>query len=691
NAFYAEPRVEQLIEATKNDWRSFSDVEATGRELAQIRYKELLMLRSAAESFHTMNSLIVQGKLDDFVRGAELIEFRQFGAMQSVRGVGEVLRLYEHKFAEMLAKHKWIYTEDIDTIRHEVEETFKKMNEEGLTKSVYADQRDVTNPNGLAARKMNKWEMEQALHAARTYFNITFRASEKVGMGQVPADKVEIKDSHGHVLKDKKGQPVVRPAIGDAKKRYGSFPLENASRMMNWVQLMLWRFDIAPTRGGMQFLQMVKENYEEFMREKKTKLGHNRITELGGMNVEEMEMAGMLGVSGVFSGWRVENLAFPALRVQVSGVDTTVAEWEATNREDITNIRDGGGPYKGMSVNQRSQLLVNKLRPLVENLEMGLGMFVKQGHFGGEVGYEARKMLWERIAEANVPMMANYLQDLKMTGGGVATLETILGTHGITPAAWQDLKMKIQLHHEYNLKVAMGETVSAPSAYLPVEQAVVNDIIANGKRIAPDLADIAFGQLPFLNDLPFEALDAAGAGDEFFRRRIGGDIPQFYKAEGGLIGLMDNPGGIGLEKGLEQLKAIEAGISGPNGTADGQNRVFPIGEAWMNFLMTKPGERNVLINGIKEMFHMPTSIAQEWAGMEADSLDEAKARHVVEEMVKTGILSHKLGTEIKKKRHLTWGWLFWSIFRDIIMFTPVIVGKDVVEEIFEGTALGDKH
>lgn len=712
NSLYTEPRLEKLLEATRTDRESYrqnpADTDAELAERAEERYKELLMLRTAAENFHTMNSLIVQGKLDDFVRGAELIQYKQFGAMQNIKGVGEVLRLYEQKYQELLARDKWIYSKSYEDIRKYVEETFHQMNEAGLVRSEYTGQRQAAG--AADARILQKWEEEQALHVARAWFNITFRSAEKIGWGQVPSYEQKLKGPHGEQLYDRHGNPIIRPATGDSKQRYASFPLETAARMANFIQVLLWRFDVAPTRGGQQFLHMVKEEYKDFLVEEGHKRGTNRIKILGGMNVEEMEMSGATGFSGVYGSWRLENLAFPVLKTSIAvpgGGYMTVDEWLAANPL---------GEMKG-------QALANHLRPLFQNLDVGLGMWASSGKIKGADGYEARKVLWECIAEKNLPMMISYLQALRTQDDSDAlSLEAILDASPggsahwgiqrnprdgklefqkdadghIGSPAWQALYKKIQLMHEAQVKRAMDPTFTPldPNALIPRadEQVIINAIKARGRDLAGDLADIYFYQTPFLNDMPFEVLNTAGPGEEFFKRRLGSDTPSLYGAQRALGTITDNPVGIGKDEGLKQLKAYEAGMSGPNGTEDGQKRTFPVATAWLKTVMTSPGKRQMLIKSAFEALHKPTSLAQEWAGLEAESYDETETIHLLAEMNKQGSISHELYKQGRKKLHLSLAWLFWAIFRDVIVIAPVVVGKDIVEEMVESVGMGDdKH
>src|SRR3990167_345657 len=68
------------------------------------KYAEFMSLRTAAEFFHTMNSTVIAGNLDEFIRVAERISYQHFELMKKISGVPEVMRLYEDKYSEYLSR-----------------------------------------------------------------------------------------------------------------------------------------------------------------------------------------------------------------------------------------------------------------------------------------------------------------------------------------------------------------------------------------------------------------------------------------------------------------------------------------------------------------------------------------------------------------------------------------------------------
>lgn len=648
---YAQSNLETLLSYTNTQDRE--------------QYDYFNSLKSAAKLFHTMNAKLIAGNLDQFIAVAQDLNYQHFKLMQQIRGVSEAMRLYEQKYNDYLAKHGRISTEGYEQLKEDIEDALAEMNKKGLLKSEYAQERV-----GADANKMEDWELQRALNVGRTFFNITFRGAEKIASGQVPRGA------------DEKGT--------EGNKRYSSFPQESGVKIMNWIQWFSYRFQIADVRGGLDFLKIVKKNYVKFLKEKKRKLGKNKIEKFGGMDTEELEVGAMFGISGVYSSWRIENMAFAEIKTNIKGADgkfMSIEEWVDKNANEetikkIKEIKDEG---------ERRKTYFKVLKPLIDNTDLGLGILLKHGLFTGDIGeiaYEARKAVWEKVSQNNLPTIINYLTGLKIHHGGeqIQSIEEIIRNEKVflgrdwmkekkveaatkaekTTTEWEILKEKIFLSHERQVKLAMDpDRKDIPEIiFSNEEQQLMNKIKTEGKKLAPHLADIVFPYIPFMNDVPFEILNYAGPGNEFYNRR-NGDIASFNKAEQAFTSIMNNPGGLGIEDGLKQFSQITEGIASPQGTGDAQERVYPMFEAWIDWIMTTPGKRFEAYKEIKKSRLQPTSIAQKWSGMEALSLNEKHLRDVLEGAVKTGIMNVEFMEELKKKKKL--GGIigvFWAFIRD---------------------------
>lgn len=631
------------------------------------QYDYYISLRTAAQLFHTMNATIIGGNLDEFIKVAERINYQHFVLMQKIPGVSEVMRLYEQKYQDYLARYGRITTEGYRQLKKEVEKSFLSLNSAGLVRSEFETDRDVAD-----SWKMEDWEIRRALNVGRTFFNLTFRAAEQIASGKI--SRREIRDSSGRIIQE----------ASDPEQQWSSFPQESAVRIMNWMQYMLQRFEIATPRGGLEFLNMVKENYFKFLKAKRRKLGINRIRELGGMNVRELEVGAMFGVSGVYSSWRIENMAFPKIEVVINGQRTNIRQWLRDNQSAIKAARNSG--------NQNEVLRV--LSPLIENMNVALGVLLKQEIVSGEVGYKARQRIWERVAEINLPLMIDYLSRIQYEGEAtsrnyidyikqhdasnwdeIVREDTLPDGSTVGVTKWDILKEKILLNHEWKIKQSSGvDLKDAPEVQFDNdEQRLIQSIQQEGRNLALHLADIVFPYVPFMNDVPFELLDYGKPGEEFYKRRSGGDLPSYNKAEGAFIALMNNPGGLGHEEALKQFDAIIKGIESPQGTRDAQERVYPMFESWIDFTVTKPWLRQIVIKELMHAARKPTSLAQDYAGMEAESMDEFQTRKLIDIAQQIGIINSELARDLRKKKNLVFVGLLWAILRDFF-WVPIVSG-----------------
>jgi hypothetical protein len=699
------------------------------------QYTKFIALKNGATLFHRMNQLIIGGNLDEFNSVAANVNYQHFELMQGISGISQVIRLYEQTYLDILARDKRITTNGYTELKDRVRKAFYDMNKKGLANSDYKGERV-----GEDAGKMQPWELERALDTGRTFFNLTFRAAELIAQGQLPE-------------KEEKG----------GEKRPGSFPQESAARLMNWMQLMTERFRIASTRGGVKFLHMVKTSYVKSLGERGFKRNINKIREFGGVNVDDLENAGIFGISGIYSSWRLESMALTKLmmgtesiRTWLDGKDTyeevnpkdpktrkrRYADvepkekfWQKDPRkkreEQFIGIsgRDSDkvtfkGPRKLIIDKLQGQDRLKYLQQLIDGTDIGLGILLKQNFATDKYGYEVRQAIWEKVAlgkhdaaekarrardnespmteteitglitnhtEGNVPLLIDYLTNFTIEGGGIRSLDEIRQNtvwanypDGKESDAWAELRQKILLQHEINMRRAMGkleEGVESPP-FSPDEIKLIKAIKAEGVKLAPHLADIVFPYVPFMNDTPFELLDYSGPGEEFYKRRLGGDLPSYNQAQKSFVTLMNAPGAINQEEGLKLIDGIVKGIESPQGTEDAQQRVAPLFSAWVEFIMTEPGQRQAIFKAVREGVQKPTSIAEGYAGQEALSLNEPEIRKVINEAWHMGIITRDQAEKEKKKKHVNAQGILWAIFRDLF-YLPIISG---VSEFSKKTA-----
>lgn len=647
-------------------------------------------LSNSQESFkllHEMNKLVRSGQLDQFLQSAGAVTPEHLNYLQRLSGVSAAMRIYEQTYDDFLTTRGWVYAEEAEDLSNKAYISLEKLNQ-----------------GGALGRPLEIWELRRAHAIAGKMYNISLRSAEKIATGTVPRDlgekekEYKVKEFEKAIKEGRRADvDRLRKEMAEAeilgKHRYSSFPFESMGRIMNPIQLLIHRFEVGKDKSGssMEFLKIVKKYYNEFLRsgENRTKLSINKITKLGGVKVEEMEYGGFFGVSGLYSGWRQENMFISQMKLddRGGGVSTTVQEWLANHAPEIELAKQTKNPVKMASV----------LKPLIENVKAGRGILLKQAAFEGLIGYEARKLLWEKIAEENVSLMTNYLSGIKFENGvqnvPPSLIELINNVGGNINL--EQFRQKIALEQEIKMRQAARalhpnlftgqppERVLPADFYLPSEQRLKNAIVVAGKQLASHLADIAFPYTPFLNDTFFEAFDYSVSGPEFYRRRLASDTPSFNKAEGAFTAIIDNPS-VKPEEILKQLHEMQRGIESPNGRDDGQKKTFPVVEAYLEWIMTRSGERHVALKSLKQSLLKHTSEAQKYSGMEAPSVNETQTRKIIEHLEQQAVLSVKFAEELKKKKNLELAGLFFAMFRDLFTtLIPVALLYSVGKESFK--------
>jgi hypothetical protein len=317
----------------------------------------------------------------------------------------------------------------------------------------------------------------------------------------------------------------------------------------------------------------------------------------------------------------------------------------------------------------------------------------------------------------NVQLMVRYLQDVRMRretpdAEKISNLEKIIkddpgsetrpgvGVSGETywgfmesqgPHAgqtrWEALEEKINLQHEVNMRrivlsanpnpdIARQAQAIPDERFTDEEIRLIQRIKAEGLRMASQLADVSFPFCPFLNDAPIELFDYAKVGEEVYRRRTG-DFASYFQASQAAAEIVKLPGGTSLEEAPKKLKVVVAGVEGPEGTTDAQERIQPLASTYVDWVRTKPGDRWLVKKTYKEATQTPTSLAQEYSGMEAPSNDEFQTRKLISDLNLAGVFNTELADKERKKQKVggLLG-LIWSLFRDYAQFVPVFLASE---------------
>lgn len=257
---------------------------------------------------------------------------------------------------------------------------------------------------------------------------------------------------------------------------------------------------------------------------------------------------------------------------------------------------------------------------------------------------------------------------------------------------WRNLAKKLRLANELRIKEEterlkekrFTESPKTLADFLIDEELVLNDdekkvlerIMKNGEKIAPDLARIRQSHVWFLDDVPFKVLNWTSLG-QFYDRQTG-DLGQFHKAAQALIKIMANPFGQPVDEILKHMAEAIEGSANVLGLQDAQDRQAPAFESWIDFIYEIPKFRQKFISMARHGLRKATSEAQEIVGVRGPAVDEDGLDEILNKAVPMGILrravfDEKTGkekwadtyNEFSKKYGTVWyKRLLWAKLRD---------------------------
>ncbi len=255
---------------------------------------------------------------------------------------------------------------------------------------------------------------------------------------------------------------------------------------------------------------------------------------------------------------------------------------------------------------------------------------------------------------------------------------------------WQDLSKKLVIANELRIKTEterlkdtdrLKEAPKKLDDFLtdltPEEWKVLNDIRANGKLIASDLANIKQATTWFLNDLPINTLDWIKLG-QFYDRQTG-DMGQFNAADQAFNKIIGNPYGQPVDEILKHFKEAIDGSANVLGLKSAQENQAPVFRTWIDKIQEKGWfNKQKIYSSVLHAFRQPTSRAQEIVGMNALSVDEDGTFEILQKALPFGIIRQevkdpltgkikwkgKTYKDLEKEFHTAWYWRLWGKARD---------------------------
>lgn len=272
---YIDSNISNLINKMETRYRAqgITDEENQGRH-----YKILVQ---AVENYHRMNQIIQLGQIEQYAKIASFFSPDFFEVVKTLPGLAQAKRLYETAYRTILERDGGINNYNFPEVQKMVEDWLQDLNNNGVLET--EDPGRVSNIVPGAAhprRRLEKWELERASNLARTMLSVEFRTAEKISMGDLAL------------------------VAGVA-----SSPQESATRLTDWFRRMGFKFGVDQAQGGVNLMTRVKEKYRTLVQRKYPWLDQQRemrLKKTNNVSVDDLELAGIFGVRGVWDGYRLD-------------------------------------------------------------------------------------------------------------------------------------------------------------------------------------------------------------------------------------------------------------------------------------------------------------------------------------------------------------------------------------------------
>lgn len=253
------------------------------------RGRHYRILHRAVEYYHHMNRVVNSGQIDQYAQISPSFPTEFFDEIKLIPGVAQAKRLYEVGYRFMVEKDGGVNNTNFP----EVEKLVKVwLTEESIGKVVTAP--DTSRGAARDARRsLENWEITRASDLARSMLTIEFRTAEKISMGDL-----------------------------ELVNKFASSPQESATRLTDWFRRMGFKFGIDEVQGGVNLMTRVKEKFRTLIDRKYPWLNRKdwmRLKKIHNTSVDDLELAGIFGVRGVWDGYRLNAGALDPIVVSIVG------------------------------------------------------------------------------------------------------------------------------------------------------------------------------------------------------------------------------------------------------------------------------------------------------------------------------------------------------------------------------------
>ena len=247
--------------------------------------KKYRILTSAVQYYHSMNQIIGSGQIDQYGRISAYFPTEFFDVVKEIPGVADAKRLFEFGYRYVTDLSGGINNSNFLEVEQMARTWIEELNASGAL---------VTRDEpGMPERPLQDWEVRKAVDLAKSMFNIEFRTPEKISMGEL-----------------------------QLVSGIASSPQESATRITDWFRRMGFKFSIDEVQGGMNVMTRAKERFVTLLERKYSWLNTKnrmRLKQIGNMPIDNLELAGIFGVRGVWDGYRLDVGVLDQILVEIDG------------------------------------------------------------------------------------------------------------------------------------------------------------------------------------------------------------------------------------------------------------------------------------------------------------------------------------------------------------------------------------
>lgn len=433
------------------------------RTQRNIEYQSALEIEESIRLAHEINKAIVNADLSTFQRIAGSLSDEKLSRLSKIKGVGVVGRLLEAEHGSLVAKDTWINSNNyakmmgkdkdpetgllsadqsasaLESFRELVRKAKEKADDPSASDELKAELKELTD--------LDDWQVDLGFNVGRAMYNLSLRAAEWISQGKVPK--------------------------GD--KGIVSYPQEQIARILNWPQMMLQKFDVAESRGGVEFLNNALRIYQATR--KSDGYGEMGLEKIGGNKVENFEMPDMTGSRGWWASWRGRQLMMETVPIQFrrsggigpfGGLKRVEREGKEIKADGITDlgvlldfsaITINGTEFKQLPDSDKADFLksifLDEKGSIRADFKRGLGAALfyglkpsTSGHHPDSQEYldvkeNIRRKIWEKAAEENPLGVIPFLHGLEYKNGEKVKIMPDRGASKAEQEKWQSFSRKL--------------------------------------------------------------------------------------------------------------------------------------------------------------------------------------------------------------------------------------------------------